>query len=309
MLEDCRVAVDGKKVLVLGSGGASSTAQAVLRNRGARVVVISRSGENNYENITLHADARVIVNATPVGMYPNVGISPVDLNLFPNLEAVLDVVYNPRRTRVLLDAEKSGLITGNGLLMLVAQAKESSEWFQSTSLPDTCIDPILRSLEQRMHNIILIGMPGCGKSLIGRALAEETGLTFLDADTAIEELAGKTIPEIFKSGGEAAFRALETQVLADLGKGSGQVIATGGGCVTREENYAHLHQNGNIFWLKRDLNLLPAEGRPLSQITAMDTMYRVRKSMYESFADYIIDNNGSLSDTVSGILAIWEGNA
>lgn len=302
MLRRSGLTVSGKKVLVLGSGGASNTAVAVLGAYGANVIVISRSGENNYDNLHLHADAALIVNTTPVGMYPHTGISPIDLDLFPKLEGVLDVVYNPARTKLLLDAQDRGIITDNGLLMLVAQAKEASEWFTGTSISDDKINEIHTILRSKMENIILIGMPGCGKSTVGRALAEKTGMQFVDADAAITEKAGRSIPDIFAESGEAGFRAIETEVLEDLGKRSGLVIATGGGCVTQERNYPLLHQNGRIFWLTRDIGKLPTDGRPLSQANKLSDMYQRRKSMYERFADAVIDNDGSIEDTVAAIL-------
>lgn len=291
----------GKKCLVLGSGGASNTAVAVLDELGAQVTIISRSGENNYGNLHLHADAAIIVNATPVGMYPNVGLSPVDLDLFPHLEGVLDVVYNPARTQLLLDAEKRGIVAMNGLWMLVAQAKEASEWFSDQQVSDEKIAQIHTKLRAQMENIVLIGMPGCGKSTVGKALADKYGKQFTDADALIEEMAGKPIPEIFAKDGEEVFREWETKALEYLGKQSGLVIATGGGCVTKQRNYPLLHQNGQIIWLQRSLELLPSDGRPLSQTHKMSDMYAVRKGMYAQFADQIIDNNGSISDTLEQI--------
>ena len=157
-----------------------------------------------------------------------------------------------------------------------------------------------------MRNIVLIGMPGCGKSTVGRLVAEQCGKTFVDADAVLEARAGRTIPDIFASDGEAGFRALETETLAELGKQSGLVIATGGGCVTMARNYPLLHQNGNIFWLIRDLAKLPAEGRPLSLITKAEDMFRIRKPLYEAFADHDISNNGDPRETVDRILTIWE---
>lgn len=304
MLRRSGLAVSGKKALVLGSGGASNTAVAVLRESGANVVVISRSGENNYENLCLHADAALIVNTTPVGMYPHTGISPLDLDLFPNLEGVLDVVYNPARTKLLLDAEDRGIAAENGLLMLVAQAKEASEWFTDSPISNDKIDEIHGILRQKMENIVLIGMPGCGKSTIGAALAEKTGRTVIDADAEIVRKAGKSIPVIFAESGEEGFRAIETEVLAELGKQSGLIIATGGGCVTRERNYPLLHQNGRIFWLTREIDMLPTDGRPLSQANKLGDMYQIRKPLYERFADAVIDNNGSTEATVAQILEV-----
>ena len=308
MLNASKLDISGKKALVLGSGGASNTVCAVLNDAGAEVVIISRSGENNYTNLHLHKDAALIVNTTPVGMYPNTGIAPVDLEQFPNLQGVLDVVYNPARTKLLLDAEKNtNLVCANGLLMLVAQAKEAAEWFTDASISDDVIEPILHTLENQMQNIILIGMPGCGKTTIGKLLAEKTGKAFVDSDEKIIELAGKSIPEIFADDGEAVFRDWETTALAQLAKQSGLVIATGGGCVTRECNYGLLHQNGRIFWLQRDLNLLPVDGRPLSQANKLEVLYKIRKPMYEAFADHTVSNRNDPDSTVRQILRILEG--
>ncbi|MBR5283988.1 MAG: chorismate mutase [Clostridia bacterium] len=301
-------AVAGKKCLVLGSGGASNTAVAVLEELGAEVVVISRSGENNYENLDRHADAAFIINATPVGMAPNTGVSPVDLRLFPRLNGVLDLIYNPARTRLLLDAESLGIPAMNGLWMLVAQAKEAAEHFTGCDIPNAVIPAIYKKLRLQMENILLIGMPGCGKSTVGRLLAEKLGKTFVDADAEIEKLAAKPIPAIFEDEGEEGFRRYESAVLADLGKRSGLVVATGGGCITRPENYPFLHQNGTIFRLHRDLDRLPTEGRPLSQAGKLAEMFAVRDPLYAAFADHTIDNNGTLDDTITQILKILEAN-
>lgn len=301
------IPVGGKKVLVLGSGGTSNTAVKALTDLGAQVVIISRSGENNYENLHLHADASVIVNTTPVGMYPKTGVSPVDLNRFPRLEGVLDVIYNPARTQLLLDAEAMGLPHENGLWMLVAQAKEAAEYFTGTKLSDNLIETVHRKLSVQMQNIVLIGMPGCGKSTVGAVLAQKLGRTMIDADAEIEALAGKSIPEIFAEDGEAVFRNWETQVLGALGQQSGLVIATGGGCVTQTRNYPLLHQNGSIVWLQRDIQVLPTDGRPLSQTNDLGVMYTKRKPLYEAFADFSTDNNGTPEATVSAILAHLEG--
>lgn len=302
MVERMQIPLSGKKALVLGSGGASVTAVAVLEELNAQVTVISRTGENNYDNLHLHSDASLIVNATPVGMYPNAGISPVDLDLFPNLEGVLDIVYNPAKTRLILDAEERNIPCQNGLWMLIAQAKEAAEWFTSTKINDDIIDAIYKKLQKQMENIILVGMPGCGKSTVGKMLADKLGKVFVDADEEIVKNAGMSIPDIFAKRGEAGFRQLETDILRTLGQKSGQVIATGGGCVTRDENYALLHQNGTIYWLKRDLTKLPTDGRPLSQAVALEQMYSVRRPMYDRFCDHIISNDGNPEDAVNEIL-------
>lgn len=309
MLQRSGLNVAGKKVLVLGSGGASMPVRAVLNEAGARVTVISRSGENNYSNLHLHADAAVIVNTTPVGMYPNVGKTPLNLDQFPALEGVLDIIFNPARTRLLMDAEKRGVVAMNGLLMLVAQAKESAEWFTASPIDNSIIDRVYTSLRRQMENIILIGMPGCGKSTIGRVLAEKLGRQFVDADQVLVQNAGRTIPEIFAADGEAEFRTLETETLESLGRQSALVIATGGGCVTQPRNYPLLRQNGTIILLNRDVERLPTDGRPLSQATPLDVLYESRRPLYEAFADHQVDNNGNPDDTVEQIIRLWEENA
>ena len=301
------LSVAEKKVLVLGSGGASNTAVAVLEELGAKVIVVSRSGKNNYENLDLHADASIIVNATPVGMYPNVRVPPICLGQFPALEGVLDIVYNPARTQLLMDAEQRGLVTMNGLWMLVAQAKESAEWFTGKTISDDNIAAIHQKLKLQMENIVLIGMPGSGKSTVGAALADKLGRELVDADAEITKHAGIPIPQIFAQGGEVCFRQIESQVLAQLGKRSGLIIATGGGCVTRDENYASLHQNGTIFCLNRNLDQLPTDGRPLSQAGSLEEMYRIRKPLYDRFADHHVDNNGPVDAALAQIMNALEG--
>lgn len=296
------LSVKGKKVLVLGSGGASLTSVAVMQELGATVVVISRTGVNHYGNLHLHKDAAVIVNTTPVGMYPKAGVSPVDLDLFPRLEGVLDIIYNPARTRLLLDAQHRNIPCENGLWMLVAQAKESAEWFTGNQINDALISQIYEDLSKQMENIILVGMPGCGKSTVGQLLAQQVGKQFVDADTEIIKAAGRSIPEIFQREGEDGFRKWETGVLEQLGQRSGLVIATGGGCVTREENYPLLHQNGTIVWLKRNISILPTDGRPLSHAGQLEQMYAVRKPLYARFADRIISNDGAPEEAVQAIL-------
>ena len=304
MLLRSGLSVQAKKCLVLGSGGASQVAVRGLPDLGAEVIVISRNGSNNYKNINRHKDAAILVNTTPVGMYPDTGVSPVNLALFPHLEGVLDVIYNPARTQLLLDAEKRGIPAMNGLWMLVAQAKESAERFKGAAIPCGKIAQIHAYLQQQMENIILIGMPGCGKSTIGRLMAEKTGRLFIDTDAEIEKLAQKSIPTIFAEDGEAVFRTLETKVLEAFGKLSGLVIATGGGCVTQERNHPLLQQNGRIFWLQRDMGKLATEGRPLS--VNLEEMYRLRRDKYAAFADQIVDNNCDPDATVDQILAYWE---
>lgn len=301
------IEVKGKKALVLGTGGASVTAQAVLKNLGAsEVVVISRKGEDNYENIAKHADAEIIANTTPVGMYPNNGKAAVDLTQFPKLSGVLDVVYNPARTALLLQAEKLCIPCAGGLYMLVSQAKRSCELFTGKSIPDSEIDRIERVLSHQMQNIVIIGMPGSGKTAVSTMLAERLGRKIFDTDTIVSEKAGMTIPEIFAAQGEAGFRKLETEATAEVGKLSGNIISTGGGVVTVADNYELLHQNGVIVWIERDTNKLARDGRPISLSSDLNELYAARLPLYERFADIKADNNGDINDTVNAIMEMMK---
>lgn len=301
MLKSAGICPKGKKVLVLGSGGASLTVREVLSDLGAKsVVIISRSGENNYDNIEKHFDADIIVNTTPVGMYPNNLVSPLSLNGFKNLCGVADLIYNPAKTKLLLDAESRSIPCTNGLSMLVAQAKLSAEIFLQTKIPDSKIDDITKKISDECKNIALIGMPGCGKSHIAALLSQSLGRPYVDIDSLIVSLEGD-IEDIFKLKGEKYFRNIETTTLAEVSKRSGQIISTGGGCVTTEENYNLLRQNSTVFWLKRDIDSLPKDGRPLSKSVNLEDMYNLRKPLYERFCDYIIDNNDSPEKTVQKI--------
>lgn len=293
----------GKKALVLGSGGASLTVRTVLAELGAReIVVISRTGENNYHNLDRHADAQIIVNATPVGMYPKNGESLIDLSQFPHCEAVFDLIYNPAKTQLLLQAQRRGLIWANGLGMLVAQAKVASERFQGKELPDSLVAQIIRRLERETHNILLIGMPGCGKTTIGQALAQKLGRPLADVDEKIVAEAGCSIPEIFAKEGEEGFRVREHRALAEIAKQSGLIISAGGGIVTRPENRDPMEENSVVVWLRRDLHKLPTDGRPVSQSVPLEELYRRRAPLYEAAAQVTVDNNGTVEQTVDEII-------
>ena len=303
MAKGAGISFAGKKVVVLGSGGASLTVQATARAQEAReVIVVSRSGEHNYENLHIHADADIVVNATPVGMYPRCGESPVDLTVFPNCSGVLDLIYNPRRTALLIQAEKLGIPCSDGLPMLVAQAVAAEEHFFEKSIPGSENERILRKLRAQMTNIVLIGMPGSGKTTVGDVLAAMTGREALDVDREIVRRTGRSIPEIFREDGEEAFRALERQVTAELGALTGKVILTGGGVVKDGRNYAPLHQNGRIYHLWRELEVLPVDGRPVSQGSGAAKLWEERKGRYEAFRDAFVDNNGVVEETAK---AIW----
>ena len=306
MIDKSQIRIEGKKVLVLGSGGASETARTVCADRGARaVIVISRSGKDNYTNLYKHSDAEVIVNTTPVGMYPKNGAAAVELSDFPALEGVLDMIYNPAKTKLLLDAERLGIPHINGLCMLVAQAKRACEIFLDTKIPDSEIDRITATIAAETGNLILIGMPGCGKTTIGELLAEKLGREVIDTDAMIVNKAGMSIPEIFAKFGESYFRALEHACVCEAGKLSGKIIATGGGVVTREENYAPLHQNGKIFFIHRKIDELPTDGRPISQTTDLYELYSHRLPLYRNFCDKEVGNDRPIEQTVCEIIKLY----
>ena len=304
MLRRARISLMGKKVVVLGSGGASLTAQAAARRERAReVVVVSRAGPDNYENLPQrHGDAETLVNTTPVGMWPDMTGRPVDLLAFPDMEAVADVIYNPGRTGLLLQAKKGGLRRTGGLPMLVAQAKRAEELFFDKAIPDGETENIIAQLWRDRTNLVLVGMPGCGKTTVGRALARLSGKPFVDLDEEIVRRADKPIPEIFRAEGEETFRVLEAQALAEICAQSGQVIATGGGAVLRAENRDIMRRTGRVYFLRRALEELPRDGRPLSQKGGLEEMYRVRKPLYSAAADVVIDNSVALEETAE---LIW----
>ena len=307
MVKASGIRVRGKKCLVFGSGGASKSICYVLEKLGAgEIVVISRSGEDNYDNLDRHADAQVLVNATPLGMYPDTAAAPADLRDFPACEGVLDVVYNPARTALLQQAEVLDIPRLGGLLMLAEQARCSAKVFFGEAIPLVRAETACDVLRSRKENRVLIGMPGCGKSTVGRALADWLDRPFVDTDTELEKILEMPCGEFITRRGEPAFRAHETALLEKLGKESGLVIATGGGVVTRPENYPLLHQNGRLIFLERELSKLPKKGRPLSQRGALADLYTIRLPMYRRFADCIVPNAGSPEDVARAVEEAYE---
>lgn len=300
------ISVFGKKALVLGSGGASCAVVKGLKDLGAVPLVISRSGENNYNNIKLHEDAQIIVNTTPLGMYPNVGVKALDLTVFKQLDAVYDLIYNPARTALILQAGKLGIPAFGGLYMLVAQAVKSAELFTGTEIPDGETEKIYRTLSNSMKNIVLIGMPGCGKSSIANAIGHILGREVLDSDVIITKQTGKRPSEIIKGSGEPEFRRIESEVIAQIGMESGKIIATGGGAVLSECNYDSLRQNGTVFWIQREAGLLSTKDRPLSAGTDLNELFEIRKPFYGKFSDYTVKND-NINETAEKIISYITG--
>lgn len=304
LLESAGFEVKDKKVIVLGNGGASKTVVCVCRDKGAReIAVISRRSEtDNYENISKHADADYVINTTPVGMYPNNGESPVDLSLFKSCKGVADLIYNPSKTRLILEAEALGIPAINGLVMLCAQAVKAAESFTKTEFEKGKTLEILSILEKQMKNIVLVGMPGCGKSTAGKLLAQKLGRDFIDTDSLIVENEKMPIPEIFEKHGEEYFRNAEAKAVAEAGKMSGKIIATGGGAILRDDNKANLRQNAVVIFLARDISTLSIDGRPLSQSNNLIEMYRVRQLHYWMVSDLSVEVDSDPEVTVERIL-------
>ena len=303
MLHRKGISVSGKKVLVLGTGGAASAVFYALDTLGASAIYkCDLETEINYSNVYEKAgDAQVIVNCTPVGMFPKVDNSLLDLTKFASLEACADVVYNPSRTKFLQEAEALGLKTCGGLAMLVAQAYKSSRIFAGDiagaellgnpdkSIPSEAeekIEKVIRVLENRMKNITIIGMPGSGKSLLARNIAKATGRTLVDLDIAFAEKFGQTPAEVLSGPGEDVFREMECEIAAEFLPKSGLVISCGGGIVTRDVNKFYVRCNSNVFYLERPLTALSEKNRPISQLHGVEKLYSQRKDKYESWCDY-----------------------
>lgn len=301
MLVTANICVAGKKVLVLGSGGSSLTVCHVLKREGAdQVIVVSRRGPTTYDNLNKYLDSQVIVNTTPVGMYPNNGQSPLSLQRFGQLEAVVDLIYNPNKTALLLEADQLSIPAVGGLGMLVGQAVAASTLF--TGKTDFNVREFVSTIQKTTLNLVLVGMPGSGKTTIATALGMLTGREVIDTDAEIIKKAKKSIPDIFEASGEAHFRELESAVIADVGKNSGKIISTGGGCVTTLGNFDLLRQNGIVVFLTRNVAELSRQDRPLST-GDLDTLYQQRLPLYEAIADKQVSNTGLVEDVAK---KVWE---
>ena len=312
MLEQAGIEIQDRKVILLGNGGAAQAVQAVLEDLGAAAIVKVKRNPSpetlTYEEAYRdHSGAQVIVNTSPVGMFPAQEGIPVELDRFPQLESVADVIYNPHRTRLIVEAQKRGCRTATGLSMLTAQAAEAIEAFIGKPVAPKSILRMTAELAREKMNLVLIGMPGCGKSTIARKLAEISGRPAVDIDQRIVELSGMPIRDFFAQQGEARFRQIEAEILAEVTLQTGQIIATGGGIVKDWENVRRLRQSGKVYFLDRSLDQLETDpSRPLSSSReALRQLYDQRIDLYRAACDQQIENNGSADETARRLWQDW----
>ncbi len=307
------ITVKDQKVLVLGDGGAAQAIKAVLRDEGCRELISVRRSPSphtiTYEQARKeHTDVQIIVNTSPCGMYPNLTDMPCDLNDFPHVSAYVDIIYNPIDTKTCIQAKYMGIPYVGGLEMLVAQAKYAVEFFTDRSLSDACIDSIYHQILQSKRNLVLIGMPSCGKTTIGRSLAQAMGRELIDLDAEIVKQSNRSIKQIILEDGEAVFRQLEQQVALRFAAKQGVIIACGGGIVKNKDNMMHLAMNGVCVYIKRDLDqLLVDEERPLSSDRhAIATLYEERKELYEAYSDFTVTNDTDIESITQAIIHAWQ---
>lgn len=309
MVKKHNVHMKGKKVLIIGNGGASAAIQAVVKHEQAGTMVIvdvvAGNGAISYDEMfSSHLDAEIIINTSPIGMYPRIGNAPIDISMFHKCEAVMDVIYNPILTRLCFEAQEMDIKRVNGLEMLIAQAKQSVEFFLDKKIDDQIIDDIYKDMLKERCNIVLIGMPSAGKTTIGKMLEERMQKEFIDLDDVIIEKAGKSIPEIFEESGEAGFRAIETEAAIEVSKLNNKIIATGGGTIKHKVNMDYLRQNGITIFIDRDVDKLISSdpNRPLSKSSdALAKMHAERLPLYQKYAAYVAVNNSDIESTVTEI--------
>ncbi|MCR0547843.1 shikimate dehydrogenase [[Clostridium] innocuum] len=313
MVKKHNVHMEGKKVLIIGNGGASAAIQAVVQHESAGsmviVDVVPGNGAISYDEMfSSHLDAEIIINTSPIGMYPRIGNAPIDISMFHKCEAVLDVIYNPILTRLCFEAQEMDIKRVNGLEMLIAQAKQSVEFFLDKSIDDQIIDDIYQDMLRERCNIVLIGMPSAGKTTIGKMLENRMQKEFIDLDDIIIEKAGKSIPEIFEESGEAGFRAIETEAAIEVSKLNNKIIATGGGTIKHKVNMDYLRQNGITIFIDRDVDKLISSdpNRPLSKSRdALAKMHAERLPLYQKYAAYVAVNNSDIESTVTEIVEAY----
>lgn len=302
LVESLGLELAGKKAVVFGgAGGAGSTAMMVLADLGMEAVSIGRAGENTYENLDRHADAALAVNCTPVGMFPKCPAAPCSLDVFPQLEGLVDIVYNPARTALMMQAEARGIPCTGGLLMLVAQAAQAVERYTGEVIGMDRILDVTARLSATEQNIVLIGMPGCGKTRVGERLAALLGREHIDIDHVLEDELQTTCAEYICQHGEAAFRESETEVLRRMASRSGLVISCGGGVVTRAENYPLIHQNGIIVMLDRPVNELSKKNRPITARDGIEALAQQRMPIYREWADLIVASCDCAENTAKAV--------
>lgn len=301
--------VSGANCVILGTGGTAKTARATLSMMGAnKITTVSRTGEFNYQNYHLLADTDILINTTPVGMFPSVEDRPVDLAKFPNLKFVFDAVYNPLKTELYLQAEALGIPARCGLSMLVYQAVRAEEIWQGITYPAKRVGEIIDSVFAQKKNITLIGMPAAGKTTVGKKLASLLNKPFVDLDLEIERQENMPIPEIFATKGETYFRDIETALIKQVSNRNGIVLSTGGGAPVREENRNALRRNSFVVWIDRKTENLTTKGRPVSQREGVQSLYEKRAPIYQAVADAKVDNNAGVEETVREIIRLYEEN-
>lgn len=315
IINKANIDIENKKVLILGSGGTSKTATVVVEDLNAKDIIrVSRTAKDGcityIDAVKYHSDADVIVNTTPCGMYPNFNQSPINLENFPNLSGVVDAIYNPLRSNLILQAESKGIKAIDGLYMLVAQAAGAEEFFLNSKIDNTKIDKVYNKIYKDKFNVVLSGMPGCGKSTIGQALANKLNKEFIDTDKLIEQHEGITIKEIFYQFGEEKFREIESKVIEEIACKNNCVISIGGGAILREENVNNIKHNGIIYYLNRPVEQIVATSdRPLSSNReTLISRYNERKDIYYNTADYMIVIDSTLEDNINKVLEhiIWK---
>ncbi len=307
MIKSKGVSLKDKNVLILGSGGTSNTAVTLARREKAKsITVVSRTGETNYKNCYGLIDTEVIINATPVGMFPNVFSKPIELKPYKKLIGVFDCIYNPYNTELLMEAKELKIPCSDGLSMLVEQALLAKDIWLGETHGSEQTEKVIKKIRKLTSNIILCGMPSAGKTSVGKALAGKLGLSFYDSDEEVFKLTQKTPAEIITESGEEEFRNIESEVIKALSIKSGAVISLGGGGVLRGENVKNLKRNGVIVYVKRDLDLLVSDNRPLTQKEGVKALYEKRKSVYESASNIIVENNGELVEAVEKVIKEYE---
>ncbi len=307
LLDSLDISLEGKKICVLGSGGTSKSISYVLQKRGLDFIIVSRNGGQDkvsYEEFyQCHQDCAVLINATPVGMFPRCEETVVDLTKLTNLEGVIDVIYNPQRTKLLLEAQELGVQSVGGLGMLVAQAKRAVEIFSNQQLDEKRILQLIYQIEKSKENIVLVGMPGVGKTTLGKMLGEELNRRVISIDEEIQKATGKAPQQLIEKEGEVVFRKWEEKIVEQFHGEKGVVFDCGGGVVTQKRVMQLLRYHGKIIWIQRNLGLIPIDAtRPLSNsVEKLDRLYQERRPLYAQYADIEIENNGEISEVISVI--------